>query len=68
MVQTPEFIKRFFAVTIQRVVHRAYGTAITNPQQSRGSGASTGASSATAGSVLPESWKSRGKGHRLGGD
>jgi Derlin-2/3 len=68
IVQTPEFIKRFFAITVQRVVHRAYGTAITNPRQPRASAASTGTSSATAGSVLPESWKSRGTGHRLGGD
>lgn len=68
ILQTPEFLQRFFVSTVPRVVHRAYGTAITNPQQPRGSAASTGSSSATAGSVLPESWRSRGTGHRLGGD
>jgi Derlin-2/3 len=68
ILQTPEFIQRFFAITVPRVVHRAYGTAITNPRQPGESAASTGTSSATAGSVLPESWRSRGTGHRLGGD
>jgi Derlin-2/3 len=63
-LKTPAFIERFFAVTVPRVVQRAYGTAITNPREAP----STGSSTATAGSVLPESWQSRGTGHRLGGD
>jgi Derlin-2/3 len=68
ILQTPEFLQRFFASTAPQVLRRAYGTVIRPPQQPRGSAASTGTSSATAGSILPESWKSRGTGHRLGGD
>lgn len=68
LLQTPGFIERFFAITVPQVLHRAYGTAIKHPQQPQGSAASTGTSSARAGSVLPESWRSRGTGHRLGGD
>jgi Derlin-2/3 len=66
-IHTPAFIGRLFATTVPQVIRRAYGTAIRRPDQplsGAGSGSSTGASSA----VLPESWKSRGAGHRLGGD
>ena len=66
-VQTPAFITRLFATTVPQVIRRAYGTAVRRPDQpldNGNSGSSTGASSA----VLPESWRSRGAGHRLGGD
>lgn len=68
IIKTPAFIERFFEVSVSQVLHRTYGTAIRNPgpaSQRPTTGASTGAS---AGGVLPESWRSRGSGHRLGGD
>ncbi|KAB8289960.1 hypothetical protein EYC80_010287 [Monilinia laxa] len=61
-IQTPGFIKRAFQSTEATTTDRSYGTAFAPAQRSAGSG--TGSS----GSVLPESWKSRGSGHRLGGD
>ncbi|KAA8573203.1 hypothetical protein EYC84_003706 [Monilinia fructicola] len=61
-LQTPEFIKRAFQSTQATTADRSYGTAFTPAQRSAGSGTSS------SGSVLPESWKSRGSGHRLGGD
>ncbi len=61
-LQTPAFLERFFAVTVPQVIQRSYGTAIRPPTATA---ASTGASS---GGVLPESWRNRGSGHRLGGD
>lgn len=64
LVPTPGFIKRAFQTTQGTTTSRGYGTAFAQPQRSAGSGAATGSS----GSVLPESWKSRGSGHRLGGD
>lgn len=63
ILKTPAFLERFFTVTVPRVVNKAYGTAIRPARQP-----STGASSSSEGSVLPESWRSRGTGHRLGGD
>jgi Derlin-2/3 len=62
-LRTPGFIERFFASPLPEVINRSYGTAFKPGQQSQGS--STGAST---GGVLPESWKNRGSGHRLGGD
>jgi Derlin-2/3 len=62
-LRTPGFIEHFFADPLPKVINRSYGTAIRPGQQSQG--LSTGAS--TSG-VLPESWRSRGSGHRLGGD
>jgi len=64
LLETPAFIQRIFANGMPSVVKRAYGTAI-NPAQQAPRGSTIGAST---GGILPESWKSRGSGHRLGGD
>ncbi|KAI9646410.1 hypothetical protein NHQ30_004402 [Ciborinia camelliae] len=63
-IQTPGFIKRAFQTTQATVTDRTYGTAFAPAQRSPATGSTTGSS----GNVLPESWKSRGSGHRLGGD
>jgi Derlin-2/3 len=63
-LQTPAVVERFFASTVPRIIERGYGTAI-RPSSQR---PSTGASTAMEERVLPESWQSRGAGHRLGGD
>ncbi|KAG9246242.1 Der1-like family-domain-containing protein [Calycina marina] len=63
MLPTPMFVRRLFQTTEATTTNRTYGTAL-NPAQ-RAAGAATGAST---GGVLPESWRSRGSGHRLGGD
>ncbi|KAL2021502.1 hypothetical protein VTK56DRAFT_7135 [Thermocarpiscus australiensis] len=59
---TPAFLSRL--VETPRVFRRDYGTAI-RPRGAPTSGSSTGAST---GSVLPDSWRTRGAGRRLGGD
>ena len=64
LLPPPAFLSRF--VTAPRVVQRAYGTAFTRGSTGQASGTSTGSS--TGGSVLPDSWRTRGTGHRLGGD
>ncbi|KAF7875224.1 hypothetical protein EAF04_002396 [Stromatinia cepivora] len=64
LIPTPGFIRRAFETTQTTTTERAYGTAVAPPQRSPGTGSTSGSS----GSVLPESWKSRGSGHRLGGD
>ncbi|KAL2136804.1 hypothetical protein VTI74DRAFT_1456 [Chaetomium olivicolor] len=56
-LQTPAFVS--YLIQTPRILRREYGTAIRQP----GSGTSTGAST---GSVLPDSWKTRGTGRRLG--
>jgi len=63
LVPTPGFIRRMWQTTEATTAHRAYGTAFTPAQREAASG-----SGASAGGVLPESWRSRGSGHRLGGD
>ena len=62
LLRTPAFVS--WLVETPRIWQRSYGTVI-QPRSTSGSssGASTGAST---GSVLPDSWKSRGAGHRLG--
>ena len=66
ILKTPAFMERLFATVMPQVLRRAYGTAFhPSNQPSRGTGA---ASTGTSSAVLPESWKSRGTGHRLGGD
>jgi Derlin-2/3 len=60
LLPTPEFVKRLY---FRRERVTTYGTAIRNTAPASSSG-----SSVSAGGVLPESWKSRGSGHRLGGD
>lgn len=61
LLPTPGFVS--WLVQTPRILHRGYGTAIRQPDATTGSG--TGAST---GSVLPDSWKTRGSGHRLGGN
>jgi len=60
VLPTPSFLSRL--VTTPAILQREYGTAIN---RGGNAGTSTGAST---GSVLPDSWKTRGTGHRLGGD
>ncbi|KAJ9143844.1 Derlin [Pleurostoma richardsiae] len=60
LIPTPGFLSRL--VSTPRVFQRDYGTAIRN-----NAGASSGRSTGVAGSgPLPDSWKTRGRGHRLG--
>jgi Derlin-2/3 len=62
LLPTPSFISRF--VQTPRVFQREHGTAI-RPPSVQASGSTTGAAT---GSVLPDSWRTRGTGRRLGGD
>ncbi|EAQ90693.1 hypothetical protein CHGG_02628 [Chaetomium globosum CBS 148.51] len=62
ILATPGFVS--YLVKTPRILERGYGTAIRQPTAA-GSGSSTGAST---GSVLPDSWKTRGSGQRLGGN
>ena len=65
LLPTPGFMSSL--VHTPRVLQRDYGTAFrTQPRPGQTSGRTTGSS--TGGSVLPDSWRSRGQGHRLGGD
>jgi len=64
LLWTPAFVRRWFSTTQPSVANRSFGTAFT-PAQRQPSGVSSGASTR---SVLPESWRSRGAGHRLGGE
>jgi Derlin-2/3 len=59
ILSTPSFVS--YLVQTPRVLQRDYGTAIRQPTAA--SGSSTGAST---GPVLPDSWKTRGTGQRLG--
>jgi Derlin-2/3 len=58
ILATPSFVS--YLVQTPRVLQRRYGTAI---RPTDAPGGSTGGSE---GSVLPDSWKTRGAGHRLG--
>ncbi|KAF4632353.1 hypothetical protein G7Y89_g5772 [Cudoniella acicularis] len=59
-VPTPAFVRRWFETKTDTVTHKPYGTAFARAQSGpSASGSSSG--------PLPESWKSRGSGHRLGG-
>lgn len=58
LVPTPAFIRRLFSTRTTTTTRRVYGTAVAPPE----------ASGASASGPLPESWKSRGSGHRLGGN
>lgn len=62
-LETPTFITRIFERSAPAVNHRAYGTAFAPAQRQAAT-----ASGSSGGGVLPESWKSRGTGRRLGGD
>lgn len=62
LIPTPAFIIRLWQTTEATIKSRSYGTAHAPAQRQ------AGASTSSSGSVLPESWKSRGSGHRLGGE
>lgn len=62
LLPTPAILSKL--VETPRVFQRGHGTAFRAPNRAA-SGSSTGAST---GSVLPDSWKARGAGRRLGGD
>lgn len=62
LLPTPAFLSRFMHTP--RIIQRAYGTAIRGRTADEASGSSSGAS--TGGSVLPDSWRTRGTGRRLG--
>jgi Derlin-2/3 len=61
---TPQFVKRWFSPEAASASQRSYGTAFTPADRST-AGASSGADT---GGVLPETWRNRGSGHRLGGE
>lgn len=63
LLPTPGFIRRMWETKTATVSNKAYGTSFAPAQ--RDSSATT---SSSTGGVLPESWRSRGSGHRLGGD
>lgn len=63
VIQTPGFIRRLWQTTEPAVKVRGYGTAHAPAEREAG-----GAMGAASGGVLPETWRSRGSGHRLGGD
>jgi Derlin-2/3 len=62
LLPTPGFVRRMWQTDEVTVAQRGYGTAITPAERTpaRASGSSTSG-------VLPESWRNRGSGHRLGG-
>jgi len=62
IIATPAFVRRLFSSEETVVSNKIYGTSF-QPGVPRA--AATGSE---AGGVLPESWKSRGSGHRLGGE
>lgn len=61
VLATPAFMSRL--IQTPRFFQRGYGTAVRPAAAAAAPGRSTGAST---GSVLPDSWKTRGSGHRLG--
>jgi Derlin-2/3 len=63
LLPTPAFMSRL--VQTPRLLQRTYGTAI---RPTAAAEPSTGRTTGASGPVLPESWRSRGSGHRLGGD
>lgn len=66
LLPTPGFIRRLWETKTAAVENKGYGTSFTPAQRS--SSAATTSSSSGAGGVLPESWRTRGSGHRLGGE
>lgn len=63
ILTTPAFVRRWFEPKAVSVSHNSHGTSY-QPAAPRAAASGSSAS----GGVLPESWKSRGSGHRLGGD
>jgi Derlin-2/3 len=58
LLPTPRFIRRMWETIQTTVQHKPHGTSITPAQRSQAEDTSSG--------PLPDSWKSRGSGHRLG--
>ncbi|KAK0652931.1 Der1-like family-domain-containing protein [Cercophora newfieldiana] len=64
LLATPAWVS--YLIQTPRFLQRDYGTAIQPPSRA-GAGSTSGRSTgASTGSVLPDSWKTRGSGHRLG--
>jgi Derlin-2/3 len=64
LLATPKFVS--YLVQTPAALNRGYGTAF---RPGAGSGTGTGrTTAASTGSVLPDSWRTRGTGRRLGGD
>jgi len=64
LLSTPKFMSRL--VTTPRIFQREYGTAVRPVGSGPGSGDAGRSTGASTGSVLPDSWKTRGSGQRLG--
>lgn len=62
LIPTPALFKRMFQTTEATITNRAFGTAFRPAQRA------PSASASGSGGVLPESWRNRGTGQRLGGD
>lgn len=58
LLPTPGFIRRMWETRTSTVQHKAYGTSFTPAQRQESESSGSG--------PLPDSWKSRGSGHRLG--
>lgn len=65
LLPTPAFLSRL--IQTPRVMQRDFGTAY-QAQPRQASGTASGTSSGSSGSLLPDSWRTRGTGHRLGGN
>lgn len=61
LLATPRFVSRL--IQTPRFMQRTYGTAVRN---NSGSASGSGSGASAERPVLPDSWKSRGTGHRLG--
>ena len=69
LAPTPAFLSRIVAVPFQRVEARSsFGTVFRGANRGGGAAGGSGSSTGTGTGVLPDSWKTRGKGNRLGGD
>lgn len=67
LAPTPGFMSRL--VRTPRIVQREYGTAVRGTQNTGGAaagGGGDGGGSSAGSGPLPDSWKTRGTGHRLG--
>jgi Derlin-2/3 len=62
LLPTPGFIRRMWETRTASVQHKAYGTSFTPAQRQE----PEGSGNASGSGPLPDSWKSRGSGHRLG--
>jgi len=64
LIPTPAFMSR--VVQTPRVLDRGFGTAIRPPAPAAGDGSGGGSSTGVSRGPLPDSWRTRGPGHRLG--